>query len=205
MLFAFSSGHRRHGPGPRPGDRRPEQDPAGFGFGVFLVSWGVMFTCMILGFSLLLWRRGYDPEILELPFVLWPATVAALLSPLLTRRALRDLRRGDDGLRSSILLALLAAVLLMGLEIFAVYLVSRSHGFGIEHMLVFAFYCLLGLHILHAGIGLITLAWVSLRAWRGRYCKDAHRGLRVCSMYQGFVAVTWLAVFGMLWAHRSLG
>jgi cytochrome c oxidase subunit III len=44
-------------------------------------------------------------------------------------------------------------------------------------------------------IGLILLAMVTRRAFKGHYSADAHRGMEVPGIYWHFVDVMWVIVF----------
>ncbi len=57
------------------------------------------------------------------------------------------------------------------------------------------FYGLTGLHGAHVCIGLILLLFVTIRAFRGHYSPEQHRGLNVPGIYWHFVDIMWIVVF----------
>jgi cytochrome c oxidase subunit 3 len=57
------------------------------------------------------------------------------------------------------------------------------------------FYGLTGLHGAHVTIGLMLLAMVTVRAFRGHYSPEQHRGVNVPGIYWHFVDAMWLVVF----------
>ena len=57
------------------------------------------------------------------------------------------------------------------------------------------FYGLTGLHGAHVCIGLILLAIVNVRAFRGHYSPEEHRGVEVPGIYWHFVDVMWIIVY----------
>jgi len=57
------------------------------------------------------------------------------------------------------------------------------------------FYGLTGLHGAHVTIGLMLLSFVTIRAFRGHYTAEEHRGMEVPGIYWHFVDVMWLVVF----------
>jgi cytochrome c oxidase subunit 3 len=57
------------------------------------------------------------------------------------------------------------------------------------------FYGLTGLHGAHVTIGLVLLAMVTRRAFKGHYSAEEHRGLEVPGIYWHFVDVMWIIVF----------
>jgi cytochrome c oxidase subunit III len=57
------------------------------------------------------------------------------------------------------------------------------------------FYGLTGLHGAHVCIGIMLLTMVTVRAFRGHYSAEAHRGMEVPGIYWHFVDVMWIIVF----------
>jgi cytochrome c oxidase subunit 3 len=57
------------------------------------------------------------------------------------------------------------------------------------------FYGLTGLHGAHVVIGLTLLAIVNVRAFRGHYSPESHRGVEVPGIYWHFVDVMWVVVY----------
>jgi cytochrome c oxidase subunit III len=57
------------------------------------------------------------------------------------------------------------------------------------------FYSLTGLHGAHVFIGLVLLAMVTLRAFRGHYSATHHYGMEVPGIYWHFVDVMWVIVY----------
>ena len=57
------------------------------------------------------------------------------------------------------------------------------------------FYGLTGLHGAHVFIGLTLLAMVTIRAFRGHFSPEEHRGVEVPGIYWHFVDVMWVIVY----------
>ncbi len=57
------------------------------------------------------------------------------------------------------------------------------------------FYGLTGLHGAHVVIGLTLLVTVLVRAFRGHFTPEEHRGIEVPGIYWHFVDVMWLVVY----------
>ena len=57
------------------------------------------------------------------------------------------------------------------------------------------FYSLTGLHGAHVFIGLCLLLFVTIRAFRGHYSPESHRGVEVPGIYWHFVDIMWLVVY----------
>ncbi|HEY4450121.1 MAG TPA: heme-copper oxidase subunit III [Solirubrobacteraceae bacterium] len=57
------------------------------------------------------------------------------------------------------------------------------------------FYSLTGLHGAHVFIGLLLLLTVTIRAFRGHYSPESHRGVEVPGIYWHFVDIMWIIVY----------
>jgi cytochrome c oxidase subunit 3 len=64
-----------------------------------------------------------------------------------------------------------------------------------DHAQQTIFYSLTGLHGAHVFIGLLLLLSVTIRAFRGHYSPEQHRGVEVPGIYWHFVDIMWLVVY----------
>jgi cytochrome c oxidase subunit 3 len=64
-----------------------------------------------------------------------------------------------------------------------------------DHAQQTVFYSLTGLHGAHVFIGLLILLSVTVRAFRGHYSPESHRGVEVPGIYWHFVDIMWIVVF----------
>jgi cytochrome c oxidase subunit 3 len=68
-----------------------------------------------------------------------------------------------------------------------------------DHAQQTIFYSLTGLHGAHVTIGLLLLLIVMVRAFRGHYTPEEHRGVEVPGIYWHFVDVMWLIVYSTVY------
>jgi cytochrome c oxidase subunit 3 len=61
------------------------------------------------------------------------------------------------------------------------------------------FFLLTGLHFLHLIGGLISLLFVAVKSFRGRYSIDDHIGVKVSAIYWHFLDFLWLYLLGLLY------
>jgi cytochrome c oxidase subunit 3 len=57
------------------------------------------------------------------------------------------------------------------------------------------FFCLTGLHGAHVFVGLTILLFMTIRAFRGHFTPEDHRGVELGGIYWHFVDVMWIVVF----------
>jgi cytochrome c oxidase subunit 3 len=66
--------------------------------------------------------------------------------------------------------------------------------------LFFSFYFVAtGLHAIHLTIGIVVLAFVGHRAWRGEYSERYHAPITVAALYWHFVDLVWIFLFALIY------
>jgi len=66
--------------------------------------------------------------------------------------------------------------------------------------LFFVFYFILtGIHALHMIIGVGVFAFITFRAWRGRYSQEYYNPVEVAGLYWHFVDLVWIFLFPILY------
>jgi cytochrome c oxidase subunit III len=68
-----------------------------------------------------------------------------------------------------------------------------------DHAQGTVFYGLTGLHGAHVFIGLTLLAMTTVRAFRGHFTPEEHRGVEVPGIYWHFVDIMWLVVYSTVY------
>jgi cytochrome c oxidase subunit 3 len=91
----------------------------------------------------------------------------------------------------------MVATFLLGLTFLTVQINEYIHvGFAPHDSAQGAiFYGLTGLHGAHVFIGLTLLLMINIRAFRGHYTPEAHKGVEVPGIYWHFVDVMWIIVY----------
>jgi cytochrome c oxidase subunit III len=64
-----------------------------------------------------------------------------------------------------------------------------------DHAQQTIFYSLTGLHGCHVFVGLCLLLFVTVRAFRGHYSPEEHRGVEIPGIYWHFVDIMWIIVY----------
>jgi cytochrome c oxidase subunit 3 len=133
-------------------------------------------------------------ERFELPVSIAGVNTAILVSSSLTMHwALEGARRGNRAaLKSGLLLTTL-----LGATFLFVQINEYIHiGFApSDHAQGSVFYGLTGLHGAHVAIGLTLLIFATIRAFRGHFTPEEHRGVEVPGIYWHFVDIMWVIVF----------
>jgi cytochrome c oxidase subunit III len=186
--------HEHHGP--PAANRSSRVDHATLGMLLFIISeimiFGAFFTAYF--FIRVVGHAPWPAPGETLPVKVAAFSTAILLSSSGTiHYALESIKAGNRrGLKVG-----MVATFLLGLTFLFIQVNEYIHiGFSPQdNAQGSVFYGLTGLHGAHVTIGLILLAMVTRRAFKGHYSADAHRGMEVPGIYWHFVDVMWVIVF----------
>jgi cytochrome c oxidase subunit III len=136
----------------------------------------------------------WPPHGFHLPvFVAGVNTVILLTSSFTMHWALQAIKRGNRaGLRAGLVLTLalgLTFLLTQIREYSRIGFSPQDGAFGS------VFYGLTGLHGAHVFIGLTLLSFATIRAFRGHFTAQDHRGVEISGIYWHFVDVMWIVVY----------
>ena len=176
--------------------RSSRVDPQVLGILLFIVSEVMVFGAFFTAYFFIRVVQG-DPwpaPGTKLPVAVAGFNTAVLFSSSLTMHwTLHSAKSGNRfGLKAGIL-----STLALGMTFLFVQINEYVHiGFAPHDSAQGTiFYGLTGLHGAHVFIGLTLLAMVTVRAFRGHFSPEAHRGVEVPGIYWHFVDVMWLIVF----------
>ena len=170
------------------------------GMFLFIASEVMLFGSFFTAYFFVRVVNGYPwpPHGFHLPvFVAGLNTGILLTSSATMHWALQSIKRGNRaGLQAGLLLTFL-----MGL----VFLLTQAReysrvGFA-PHDGAFGtiFYCLTGLHGAHVFVGLSILLFMTIRAFRGHFSPEDHRGVEIGGIYWHFVDVMWIVVYSTVY------
>ncbi len=190
---ASEAGHHH---GPPEANRSSRVDPQLLGMLLFIISeimvFGAFFTAYF--FIRIVAENPWPAAGTELPKVVAGVNTAILLSSSLTLHwAQTSAKNGNRfGLKAGML-----TTFLLGATFLLVQINEYVHiGFApSDHAQGSVFYGLTGLHGAHVFIGLVLLAMVTVRAFRGHFSEQEHRGLEIPGIYWHFVDVMWVVVY----------
>jgi cytochrome c oxidase subunit 3 len=193
---AISATHDHHGP--PEAHRSSRVEPQLLGMLLFIISeimvFGAFFTAYFFIRVVNEDATWFPIDGLELPVAVAGVNTAILVSSSFTLHWAEHSIKNDNrrGLQAGIL-----ATFLLGLTFLFVQVNEYVHvGFSPQdHAYGTIFYGLTGLHGAHVTVGLVLLAMVTIRAFRGHYSPQEHRGVEVPGIYWHFVDVMWIIVY----------
>jgi cytochrome c oxidase subunit 3 len=194
--IAHSPGHDDHHHGPPEANRSSRVEPQFLGMCLFIISEIMIFGAFFTAYFFIRVVQGADwpAHGTELPVAVAGMNTAILVSSSFTLHWAETSIKTNNrfGLKAGIL-----STFLLGATFLFVQINEYVHiGFSpADHAQGSIFYGLTGLHGAHVFIGLILLAIVTVRAFRGHYTPEEHRGINVPGIYWHFVDVMWLVVY----------
>ena len=193
-------GHDHHGP--PEANHSSRVDPATLGMLLFIISEIMIFGAFFTAYFFIPvvppghhWCpvNGHD-----LPVAVAGVNTAILLSSSLTLHwAQTSIKNGNRfGLQAGMF-----TTFLLGLTFLFIQINEYVHiGFAPQdHAQGTIFYGLTGLHGAHVSIGLMLLAFVTIRAFRGHFSSGSHLGMEVPGIYWHFVDVMWIVVYSTVY------
>jgi cytochrome c oxidase subunit 3 len=186
--------HEHHGP--PEAHRSSRVEPQLLGMLLFIISeimvFGAFFTAYF--FIRVVDANPWPAAGTELPKIIAGFNTAVLLSSSVTIHwALESVKRGNRfGLKAGML-----TTFFLGCTFLFVQINEYVHiGFAPSNSAQASiFYGLTGLHGAHVFIGLCLLLMVTVRAFRGHFSPEQHRGVEVPGIYWHFVDVMWVIVY----------
>jgi cytochrome c oxidase subunit 3 len=195
---AIAAGHvAEHEPhGPPPANRSSRVDPSLLGMLLFIISEVMVFGAFFTAYFFIRVVQGADwpAEGTELPKLIAGVNTAILVSSSFTLHWSEHAHKMGNrrGLQAGIL-----TTFLLGSTFLFIQINEYVHlGFSPQdHAQGTIFYGLTGLHGAHVFIGLTLLLFVTIRAFRGHFTAEDHRGIEVPGIYWHFVDVMWIIVY----------
>ncbi len=194
-VHADAVAHDEHH-GPPPANRSSRVEPQLLGMLLFIISEVMVFGAFFTAYFFIRVVQGdqWPAEGTELPVAIAGVNTAILLSSSITMHWTQtSIKHGNrHGLRAGIV-----ATFLLGLTFLFIQVNEYVHiGFAPhDHAQGSVFYGLTGLHGAHVAVGLTLLAMVTVRAFRGHFTPEHHRGVEVPGIYWHFVDVMWVIVY----------
>jgi cytochrome c oxidase subunit 3 len=185
-----------HHHGPPPANQSSRVEPSLLGMLLFIISEVMVFGAFFTAYFFIRVVNGdqWPAEGTELPkLVAFVNTCILVSSSFTVHWALLCARRGNRfGLQAGML-----TTFLLGATFLFIQINEYVHiGFAPQDTAQGTiFYGLTGLHGAHVFIGLTLLAMVTIRAFRGHFTPEEHRGVEVPGIYWHFVDVMWVIVF----------
>jgi cytochrome c oxidase subunit III len=188
--------HDEHGHGPPEANRSSRVEPQLLGMLLFIISEVMVFGAFFTAYFFIRVVQGADwpAEGDHLPKLIAGVNTAILLSSSFTMHwALESAKAGNRrGLQAGIFTTFGLGATFLFIQVNEYVHIGFSPQ---DHAQGSVFYGLTGLHGAHVAVGLTLLAFTTIRAFRGHFTPEEHRGVEVPGIYWHFVDVMWIVVY----------
>jgi cytochrome c oxidase subunit 3 len=193
---AHAAGHAHEHHGPPPANRSSRVDPSLLGMLLFIISEVMVFGAFFTAYFFVRVVQGVEwpAQGTELPKLIAGINTAILVSSSFTLHWAEHAHKMGNrrGLQAGMFTTLLLGATFLFIQINEYVHIGFSPQ---DHAQGSVFYGLTGLHGAHVLIGLLLLLFVTVRAFRGHFTAEDHRGIDVPGIYWHFVDVMWIVVF----------
>jgi len=195
--LAAGHAHDEHHHGPPEANRSSRVDPQLLGMLLFIISeimvFGAFFTAYFF-IRVVTGAEWFPTQGHELPVLVAGVNTAILVSSSFTLHwAEHSIKKGNRrGLQAGMLLTFLLGLTFLFIQINEYVNIGFAPADFAQGSI---FYGLTGLHGAHVFIGLLLLAFVTIRAFRGHFSPEEHRGVEIPGIYWHFVDIMWIVVY----------
>lgn len=173
------------------------------GMWIFLAGDAMTFGALLAGYGAL--RAGsvdwpVPQHVLGIQLTAF-MTFLLICSSVTMVKGLSAIKRDDrKGMAKFLLLTILGGAAFLGLQAYEwTHLIEEgltlSHNpFG-SHLFGTTFFTITGFHGAHVTGGVIYLAVIVFRGWRGKYSSTNYNGVEIAGLYWHFVDLVWILVF----------
>jgi cytochrome c oxidase subunit III len=197
-------GHEHEHHGPPPANQSSRVEPQLLGMLLFIISEVMVFGAFFTAYFFIRVVQGeqwFPFEEFSLPKAVAGVNTAILLSSSLTMHwALESIKHNNRaGMKAGLLLTTLLGATFLFVQVNEYINLSQEGMTPQAFAQGSIFYGLTGLHGAHVAIGLTLLLFATIRAFRGHYTPEEHRGVEVPGIYWHFVDVMWVVVFSTIY------
>jgi len=170
-------------------------------FYLFVASLGMFFLATITSYCLIR-TQAFQPikreyAQLELPWLFWPSTALLIMAGIALQRSVWLIRRERmQAFRRWLTLALLAAILFVAVQVFAMreLIEAFRQSFDGTTKAYGLCFTLALVHALHVLAGIVFIVFVFIQSHRGRYDHERHWAVDNCAGYWHFLDVVWFVM-----------
>jgi cytochrome c oxidase subunit 3 len=195
-MEAASVAHAEPHHGPPPANQSSRVEPQLLGMLLFIISEVMIFGAFFTAYFFIRVVQGeeWPAAGTELPVAIAGVNTAILVSSSITLHWAESALKRDNrfGFKAGMVVTFLLGATFLFIQINEYVHVGFSPQDTAQGSI---FYGLTGLHGAHVFIGLLLLLFVTIRAFRGHFSSQSHRGVEVPGIYWHFVDVMWIVVY----------
>ena len=173
------------------------------GMWVFLVSEVMFFTALIGSYIILRWGTAAswpDPRtVLAIPITALNTFILICSSVSMVKAYAAATRDDQRGHKIWLLLTVLGGATFDSVQAFEYHHLVEKGFLPSSGLFGSAFYTTTGFHGFHVTCGVLSMIWVTIRAFRGKYAGGNYRGVETIGLYWHFVDLVWIILFTIVY------
>jgi cytochrome c oxidase subunit 3 len=173
------------------------------GMWVFLVSEVMFFTALIGSYIILRWGTGAAwPEprsVLAIPVTALNTFILICSSVSMVKAYAAATRDDQKGLKTWLLLTVLGGATFVSVQALEYHHLVEKGFLPSSGLFGTTFYTMTGFHGFHVTCGVLSMIWVTIRAFRGKYAGGNYRGVETIGLYWHFVDLVWIILFTIVY------
>ncbi|MBI1722425.1 MAG: heme-copper oxidase subunit III [Gemmatimonadetes bacterium] len=173
------------------------------GMWVFLCSEVMFFTALIGSYIILRWGSAESwpvpAETLNIPVTALNTFILICSSVSMVKAYAAAVHDDQRGLKRWLLTTVLGGATFVGVQAYE-YIHLIGKGFlPSSGLFGSTFYTMTGFHGFHVTCGVISMAYCTLRAFRGKYAGGNFHGIETVGLYWHFVDLVWIILFTIVY------
>ncbi len=173
------------------------------GMWVFLASEVMFFTALIGSYIILRWGTTAEwPEprtVLAIPATALNTFILICSSVSMVKAYAAATRDDQAGLKRWLLLTVLGGATFVTVQAFEYHHLIEKGFLPSSGLFGATFYTMTGFHGLHVTCGVLSMIWVTIRAFRGKYAGGKYQGIETIGLYWHFVDLVWIILFTIVY------
>ena len=173
------------------------------GMWVFLVSEVMFFTALIGSYIILRWGTNAQwPEprsVLAIPITAINTFILICSSVSMVKAYAAAVRDDQPGLKRWLLLTVLGGATFVSVQAFEYHHLIEKGFLPSSGLFGASFYTMTGFHGFHVTCGVLSMIWVTIRAFRGKYAGGRFQGIETIGLYWHFVDLVWIILFTIVY------
>ena len=173
------------------------------GMWVFLVSEVMFFTALIGSYIILRWGTAAEwPEprtVLAIPITATNTFILICSSVSMVKAYAAAVRDDQAGLKRWLLLTVLGGATFVSVQALEYHHLVEKGFLPSSGLFGATFYTMTGFHGFHVTCGVLSMIWVTIRAFRGKYAGGKFQGIETIGLYWHFVDLVWIILFTIVY------
>jgi cytochrome c oxidase subunit III len=173
------------------------------GMWIFLCSEVMFFTGLIGSYIILRWGSSENwpvpAQTLNIPITALNTFILICSSVSMVKAYAAAVHDDQRGLKRWLLTTVAGGATFVGVQAYE-YTHLIEKGFVPSSSLFGStFYTMTGFHGFHVTCGVISMAWVTMRAFQGKYAGGKYQGIETIGLYWHFVDLVWIILFTIVY------